>query len=283
MVRYYLLLDADEQMQELSSVRIAIFPLYYSLSLMIGLGVQFAYFLSAYLWAKKEKLKEYSSDLQRNSRLFIYQLASLKLFLMALWIIIYLIMPIDEARLLAIPIYGFMVFVFLYYKLFQYSDFDVFTAFIPVKEDKQDAEMMNHILGKETNTRSGITKIGESTTDDEGVESVFQLVQKCMVEDKLYRNQGLSLQQLADEVGVDIHTLSMCINRRAKVNFFNFVNRYRIEESLLLLKSDNQGDTSIEDIAFQVGFNSRTAFYSSFKRQIGKTPTQFQEEELISN
>lgn len=279
MFRYYFFLGAEDRIAELDSLRRSVFPPLYSWSLMLGLGLQFAYFLSGFILANKERKSPYSDDMQRYSRLFVFQLASLKLFLMTLWIVIYLFMPIDEARLIAIPVYGFLIFVFLYYKLFQYSDLGILSAFTLDKETAKIAALNETFSESESAIREKNTIEKEIIPEtDEAIGAVYGKLVELMTEEKLYRNQGLTLQQLAEKVETDIHTLSMSINRKAEMNFFNFVNRYRIEESLELLRSVNEDYVSIEDIAFQVGFNSRTAFYTSFKRQTGKTPTQFMEE-----
>lgn len=59
------------------------------------------------------------------------------------------------------------------------------------------------------------------------------------------------------------------------MNFYNFINRYRIQEAIKLMNSESSGKFSIEGIARQSGFNSRSSFYTAFKTETGLTPSSF--------
>ena len=103
-----------------------------------------------------------------------------------------------------------------------------------------------------------------------------------MVSKKLYINADLTLEDLADLMGIHRNILSKVINDHYKMNFFNFVNNYRIEEAIMMFKNPEFSNLSIEGIAKTVGFNSKSVFNPAFKKQTGETPSEFRKKFLKS-
>lgn len=97
-----------------------------------------------------------------------------------------------------------------------------------------------------------------------------------MQTEKPYLDSNLSLPKLAQIMQVSTHELSYLINTGFEDNFFGFVNRYRVEESKHLLTSPQCQHLSMIGIAFEAGFNSKTAFNTAFKKIVGVSPTEFQ-------
>jgi AraC-like DNA-binding protein len=93
-----------------------------------------------------------------------------------------------------------------------------------------------------------------------------------MKTDKLFSNAELTLQQTAEKLNLTAPQLSEFINLHEGCNFISFINRYRISYAKeLLLKTDEQ----VIQIAFVCGFNSKSAFNNTFKKETGITPTSF--------
>ena len=61
-------------------------------------------------------------------------------------------------------------------------------------------------------------------------------------------------------------------------NFFEFINRYRVEEAKRLLLSPEFKDETILEIIYKSGFNSPSAFHRFFKRMVDMTPTEFRQQ-----
>lgn len=92
--------------------------------------------------------------------------------------------------------------------------------------------------------------------------------------DKIYMEPDITLDSLAESLGIMPRDLSTLINRHFGINYYEFINRYRIEEAKRMLTSDEYKNTTITDIYLQVGFNSKSVFYTFFKKIEGITPTQ---------
>ena len=88
-----------------------------------------------------------------------------------------------------------------------------------------------------------------------------------------YRNQELKLADLANQLGLNQHELSQILNEQLGKGFFELINSYRVAEAKDLLLQNRQH--SILSIAFEVGFNSKSAFNRAFRKQVGMTPSEF--------
>jgi len=106
-------------------------------------------------------------------------------------------------------------------------------------------------------------------------EGLLDELKQLMITDKLYLDSKLSLPRLADELKVSVNYLSQVINEQLNQNFFDFVNSYRIEEAKARLADEKSKNDNILTIATDAGFNSKSAFYSAFKKHTGMTPGEF--------
>ena len=91
----------------------------------------------------------------------------------------------------------------------------------------------------------------------------------AMQKDTLYLDPNLSLQKLSQHVGALPNQVSQTLNQEIGASFFDYVARWRIEASKPLI---TVSDASVLNVAMDVGFNSRSAFYKAFKRDTGMTP-----------
>ena len=94
-------------------------------------------------------------------------------------------------------------------------------------------------------------------------------------DERLYRDEDLTLQSLAEKLAVSPHQLSWIINEELRVSFPSLVNGYRIEDVKSRLADPASDKTSILQIAMDAGFNTKASFNRAFKLQTGMTPSQF--------
>ena len=79
---------------------------------------------------------------------------------------------------------------------------------------------------------------------------------------------------------VSTHYLSQAINENSNKNFYEFINSYRINSLLVAFQKNNlhatgKTQTNVTEMAFEHGFNSKSAFYKAFKMQTGMPPSQY--------
>jgi AraC-like DNA-binding protein len=109
---------------------------------------------------------------------------------------------------------------------------------------------------------------------DELLKTHTQLI-NFMKDHKPYLKEDISIQTLAEMIGVNSHLLSQVINQFEHKNFFDFINSFRVEEAKKLLSSDKYEHYSAEGIGYECGFNTKATFYSTFKKYTGATPAEF--------
>lgn len=110
--------------------------------------------------------------------------------------------------------------------------------------------------------------------DDQKNKQILAL-KEFMIEKEPYLDSSLTIQDLAEQVKIPVKDLSALINLYMNKHFFDFINEYRIEKAKEILKDPLQKELTILEILYQVGFNSKSSFSTSFKKYTGKTPTDF--------
>ncbi|WP_143773930.1 AraC family transcriptional regulator [Niastella vici] len=97
----------------------------------------------------------------------------------------------------------------------------------------------------------------------------------CMTEKKPYLDPELSLSTLAKELKMSRSQLSQLINDGMGENFYDFINKYRVEEVKRLMADPGMAGYNLLGIAFEAGFKSKSTFNLIFKRFTGLTPTEY--------
>lgn len=113
--------------------------------------------------------------------------------------------------------------------------------------------------------------------DDDQVEQIVN----AMTQHKHYLEPELTLEQLAEQLGLSPRLVSNIINRKFNKNFFEFVNYYRVEQAKEIISSMPDG-VSMIDVMADSGFNSKSAFNRFFKKYTGMTPTEFRKTAITS-
>lgn len=111
------------------------------------------------------------------------------------------------------------------------------------------------------------------TVRNESIEKINELISA----EKLYLNPSFSLTDLARRTGLSTHHLSQILNESFNQSFFEWISVYRINEAKQLLRDEEKSKYKIEEIAELVGYNSKSAFNTAFKKLTGQTPSQFRD------
>ncbi|TSA38552.1 MAG: AraC family transcriptional regulator [Porphyromonadaceae bacterium] len=119
------------------------------------------------------------------------------------------------------------------------------------------------------------TKYSRSRLSDPEAKQLAEQLKKHIESSKSYLNPDLTLSQLATETNMSSHLLSQVINEQVKLNFFDFINQYRVEEFKIRMVDPNYTHFSLLGIALECGFNSKSAYNRIFKKVTGLTPTQY--------
>ena len=104
----------------------------------------------------------------------------------------------------------------------------------------------------------------------------FNEIKEKIKEQELFTNPKLDLRGLSEALDLKEKELSRLINECGKVNFYQFINEYRIEKFKQLVKSSNAHHFTLLGLATEAGFSSKSTFYIAFKKLEGMTPKQYE-------
>jgi AraC-like DNA-binding protein len=111
------------------------------------------------------------------------------------------------------------------------------------------------------------------------LERLMKQIDHYLKTSEHFANPELTIIDVADQLKVHPRRLSTAINTVVDQNFNSYINTHRIQKAIRLLKKDGLGNFSIEGIGKEVGFHSKSAFYSAFKKVTGTTPYKFKENQ----
>lgn len=114
----------------------------------------------------------------------------------------------------------------------------------------------------------------ETKIDEDVLIDLFDSLERLLSREQPYLDEELTLSQLADSLSVNRRLLSKAINTQAGTNFYDYVNRYRIEEFKRRMPN-YPAKHPVLTIAFECGFGSKATFNHAFKKIMHVTPTQY--------
>ena len=115
----------------------------------------------------------------------------------------------------------------------------------------------------------------EKTIEPETLNEDLLKLKKYMTDEKPFLNPDLKIQDISKEMNVPVRELSVLINHQLGQHFYDFVNTYRIENAMEILKDSSKSKVTILEILYEVGFNSKSSFNTAFKKHTGNTPTEY--------
>lgn len=129
---------------------------------------------------------------------------------------------------------------------------------------------------------SSVAKVkdqSKSSYDDyEANAEYVDRVMKFMDDEKPYLKSNITLDTLSELIDVPARELTALLNGHFEMNFYEFINNYRIKEAKIILTEDINKEKTISDVYLAVGFNSKSVFNTFFKKNVGLTPTDFRKQ-----
>ncbi|WP_339918368.1 AraC family transcriptional regulator [Yeosuana marina] len=126
-----------------------------------------------------------------------------------------------------------------------------------------------------------LTHITFKTKNDLGIikndsdNLILQDLKKLMSEQKIFKDSNLNLNGLSAKLNISEHTLSKILKDTFHLTYSQYISFQRLEEAKKLLEETHNNDLRINEIMYEVGFNSKSAFNTWFKKNTGFTPTAF--------
>ncbi len=103
-------------------------------------------------------------------------------------------------------------------------------------------------------------------------ERIANKINRVMAKEQLHLDSSLSLHKLARHIAISPNYISQTLNDTMGTNFFDYVNKWRVETAKPEIIAN---EDTVLNIALEAGFNARSSFYKAFKKETGKTPGEF--------
>lgn len=127
-----------------------------------------------------------------------------------------------------------------------------------------------------------LSTINKSSVTNLGGSNSFEQIEKGIISKKLHTNPNLSLKLISEEFNLSEGYISQLFSKHSKQSFSEYINTLRVEDIKGMIINSEFKNYTLLAIGLEAGFNSKTSFYSAFKKQTGITPSQYKKEVLDS-
>jgi len=224
-----------------------------------------------YLWATYQTIRKHKRAIRETfsfgEKINLTWIQAIVYSFTGLFLLILLVFTMLSIRQLNVAITDYILFAGLVIIIFfigfrGYRQAKVYS--FPVSENGQD-------MGEHQDP-------GEKTaprTEIRNADDLLDSLKSVMQTEKPYLDPELTIYTLAKLLEIPSHQLSRLLNTHMNQSFFEFVNRYRVDEFRNLLLTHEYRHYSILAIALEAGFNSKASFNRIFKNMTGLTPTEY--------
>lgn len=127
----------------------------------------------------------------------------------------------------------------------------------------------------ELNEPTTKTKYQKSSLNNETAARLHDQLTELMMTERIFTNPELNLGELAERLAVHPNILSQVINSFENKIFYDYINSLRIEEFKNLVSDPRNQQYTLLSLAYDCGFNSKTAFNRNFKKATGLSPSEY--------
>ncbi|MFM9987939.1 helix-turn-helix domain-containing protein [Flavobacterium sp.] len=135
---------------------------------------------------------------------------------------------------------------------------------------------------KKIDVQSEKIKYEKSKINSDEVSAIQKKLNVLIQTEKTYTDPELTLSDLAQKISVHPNTLSQIINSVEQKNFYEYINDLRVEEFKKLIAVPENQKFTLLSLAFESGYNSKTAFNRNFKKNTGHSPSDYLKQMNIS-
>jgi AraC-like DNA-binding protein len=173
----------------------------------------------------------------------------------------------------------FCIYLMSYMALFKPDLF----LLLPGYDVQSGAKMLSLQPGQLVNRKEEvIPKYTRSGLTEDAAKHYISVLETLMEEEKPFKNPDLTIFILSDRLGISKNHLTQVINEHLNMNFFQFVNMYRVNEIKRLLFDPAYSHLSLHGIALEAGYKSKATFFANFKKLTGFTPQRWLQQQRIN-
>ena len=190
----------------------------------------------------------------------------------------------DGNRTIALfPLVEFIFIVLWYCKILFHFNYDEWILAI-VSTIVQILLLGTLIIRYPIQTRNGVIrglKYRSSKLSATSAKEYMEKIEKVIKEESLYKTPEFSIKDLAKITGINQSYLSQCINGSLHLSFTDYINRFRVDLAKQVLLNPRYNKYTVDAIAEEVGFNSKSSYYRAFKKITNQTPAQYRKQKIV--
>tara|TARA_R110002073_G_scaffold216229_2_gene376442 strand:+ start:3631 stop:4746 length:1116 start_codon:yes stop_codon:yes gene_type:complete len=172
-------------------------------------------------------------------------------------------------------IFSVVVVLVLFIGFFGINQLNIFYSIIEpegiVSKEGNSKNEKKNISGPKAN----VEKYEKSGLNEEMASKIYEDLNTLTRDNAIYKNDHLTLIELAKQLQVHPNHLSQVINEMEGKNFYNYINSLRINEFIAIASLPENKKYTMISLAYDCGFSTKSTFNKHFKLQTGKTPTEF--------
>lgn len=126
---------------------------------------------------------------------------------------------------------------------------------------------------KQDRLKTLVKKQASNTATDSTIDAIIPKIRQALEEEKAFLDQNLTAKKLADHLQTNTSYLTKAIKQHYNKNYSSLLKEYRIAEVLKAIELKKHELYTIETLANQAGFKSKSVFFNAFKEQTGVTPS----------
>lgn len=157
------------------------------------------------------------------------------------------------------------------YLIYLYMCYMIFLTAFQIMNTSNYYTTISHFL------EGPVLKYQKSSLTQNNKEVILKAITNQMQNEKYFASSTASLSGLAKNIKESPHHVSQVINEQLNQSFFELLAFNRVEEAKAILKSEIGKKLTIEEIAERVGYNSKSAFNTAFKKFSLQTPSAFRD------
>ena len=140
------------------------------------------------------------------------------------------------------------------------------------QEDAEQDSLESDV--QETVGTSSSQKYARVKVDEDEFADIASRMKSYIEENRIYINPELKMSDLAEVLGLSSSKLSQVFSLYLKENYYEFINRYRLEEFKRLIDEGEYKKYTLTALSEKCGFK-KSSFFSTFRRVEGMTPTEY--------
>jgi len=267
----YMLLPSEQKEEYINQYSSNTLPIRFNFynGLMIITGL--TYLLTSLINVKRfiRRARDFYSEEEKIKLGYILKFILIVISLSLLLLIFCFLLSAYAVKYIIIPLSINFIYLYVLYNAIRHS------ALFSHEEFNKFANKIQPIALDNKNITKEKEKLKSNYHISEELANLLQRkIEVFFSERRPYLNPNFHIENLAHELKVGKHHLSYIINSRFQQSFFELVNSYRVMEAKKRLK-DMSKLQSVDSIGYEVGFNTKSAFYRAFKKHANLTPAKF--------